>query len=192
MCKLCFCIKSKNLRWLNEQVKRLLNFNTPAVSPNMDFQVWLQCWCYHYYLLVWCCLGNCDVRHLCGFIASHWNKKHCKKARFLPNTHVQKFFPNVHCPLILGQFAKRFVETAWRQKISTPGISRNSSTLLSGCYVCYHFLYLFFRPGLNFFGKIYLIWLSWDFVVLPNFKKQQNFEIFITTCLYMTLSIYLL
>ena len=38
MCKLSVCI-SKNLRWLNEQVKRVLRSDTRPVSRLYDFQV---------------------------------------------------------------------------------------------------------------------------------------------------------
>ena len=56
------CI-SKNLRWLNEQVKRVLRCDTRPVWRLYDFLVWLQCWLYHYYLLIWRCLSNYDVRY---------------------------------------------------------------------------------------------------------------------------------
>ena len=69
-CKLSVCI-SKNLRWLNEQVKKVLRSDTRPVSRLYDFQVWLQCWRYHYYLLIWRCLSNYDVRYLCAYIKSH-------------------------------------------------------------------------------------------------------------------------
>ena len=69
-CKLSVCT-SRNLRWLNKQVKRVRRSDTRLVSRLYDFQVWLQCWCYHYYLLVWRCLSNYDVRYLCAYIKSH-------------------------------------------------------------------------------------------------------------------------
>ena len=69
-CKLSVCI-SKNLRWLDKRVKKVLRSDTRPVSRLYDFQVWLQCWRYHYYLLVWLCLSNFDVRYLCAYIKSH-------------------------------------------------------------------------------------------------------------------------
>ena len=69
-CKLCVCL-SKNLKWLNKQFKRPLRSDTRPVSRLYDFQVWLQCWRYHYYLLIWRCLSNYDVRYLCAYIKSH-------------------------------------------------------------------------------------------------------------------------
>ena len=54
MYKLSVCI-SKNLRWLNEQSKRVLRYDTRSVSRLYDFQVWLQCWRYHYHLLICLC-----------------------------------------------------------------------------------------------------------------------------------------
>ena len=68
--KLSVCI-SKNLRWLNKPVKIVLRSDTRPVACLCDFQVWLQCWCYHYYLLIWHCLSNYDVRYLCAYIKSH-------------------------------------------------------------------------------------------------------------------------
>ena len=74
---LSVCI-SKNLRWLNsqkskesKQVKRVLRSDTRMVSRFYDFQVWLQCWRYHYCLLIWRCLSNYDIRYLCAYIKSH-------------------------------------------------------------------------------------------------------------------------
>ena len=63
--------ESKNLKWLNKQVKRVLRSDTRPVSRLYDFQVWLQCWRYHYYLLIWRCLSNYGVRYLCAYIKSH-------------------------------------------------------------------------------------------------------------------------
>ena len=65
------CI-NKNLRRLNEQVKRLLSMTHDRFHV-YDFQVWLQCWRYHYYLLIWPCLSNCDNRSLYAYIKPHWN-----------------------------------------------------------------------------------------------------------------------
>ena len=45
--------------------------DTRPVSRLYDFQMWLQCWRYHYYLLIWCCLSNYDVRYVYAFIKSH-------------------------------------------------------------------------------------------------------------------------
>ena len=36
-----------------------------------DFQVRLQCWWYHYYLLIRCSLSNYDVTYLFAYIKSH-------------------------------------------------------------------------------------------------------------------------
>ena len=69
-CKLSVCI-SKNLRWLTKQVKRVLRNDTWLVSRLYDFQVWLQCWRYHYCLLIWRCLSNFEVRYLCAYVKSH-------------------------------------------------------------------------------------------------------------------------
>ena len=69
-CKLSVCL-SKNLRWLNEQFKRVLRSDTRPVSRLNNFQVWLQCWRYHCYLFTWLSLGNFDARHLCAYIISH-------------------------------------------------------------------------------------------------------------------------
>ena len=64
------CI-SKNLRWLNKQVKRVLRSDTRPVSRLYDFQVWLQCWRCHYYLIIWRCLSNHEVRYLYAYFKSH-------------------------------------------------------------------------------------------------------------------------
>ena len=69
-CNLFVCI-SKDLRWWNKQVKRVLRSDTRPVSRLSDFQVWLQCWRYHYYLRIWHFLSNYDVRYLCAYIKSH-------------------------------------------------------------------------------------------------------------------------
>ena len=39
---------SKNLQWLNKQVKRVLRHDTRTVSRLNNFQLWLQSWRYHY------------------------------------------------------------------------------------------------------------------------------------------------
>ena len=56
---------------MNKQVKRVLRSDTGPVSRLYHFQVWLQCWRYHYYLIIWSCLSNYDVRYLCVYIKSH-------------------------------------------------------------------------------------------------------------------------
>ena len=70
MCKLALCI-NKNLRWLNKQVKRVLISDKQLISRLYDFQVWLQCWRYNYYLLTWHSLSNYDVRHTHTYIDIH-------------------------------------------------------------------------------------------------------------------------
>ena len=56
---------------MNKQVKRVLRSDTRSVLRLYDFQLWLQWWRYHYYLLFWHCLSNYDVRYLCAYIKSH-------------------------------------------------------------------------------------------------------------------------
>ena len=56
------CI-SKNLRCLKKEVKRVLRYDTRPVSRLYKFQMWLQCWRYHYYLLIWHFLSNYEVRY---------------------------------------------------------------------------------------------------------------------------------
>ena len=66
-CKLSVCL-NKNLRWLNEQVKRVLRYLTRPISRLYDFQMRLQCWRYNYHLPIWRCLSNYDVRYLCDIL----------------------------------------------------------------------------------------------------------------------------
>lgn len=46
-------------------------FFSDMIRPTLhllDFQVYLWCWRYHYYLFIWCCVSTCDARHLCLYI----------------------------------------------------------------------------------------------------------------------------
>ena len=49
------------VEWTSQKSTKELRIDTRPVS----------CWCYHYYLLIWRCLRNYDVRYLCTYIKSH-------------------------------------------------------------------------------------------------------------------------
>ena len=94
MCKLSVCI-SRNLRWLNKQVKRVLRSDIRPVSRLYDFQVWLQCWRYHYHLLIWRCLSIYDARYLCAYIKSN-------RSNVLSVNAVEATFPVIYLCLLFS------------------------------------------------------------------------------------------
>ena len=63
--------------------------NTQPVSSLYDFQVWLQCSRYHYYLLIWDCLSSYDV-HILNLIETMFSFNTAKLTCTLPNLPVGK------------------------------------------------------------------------------------------------------
>ena len=61
--------ESQMVEWTSEIV---LIYDTRPASRLCNFQLWLQFWHYHYYLLIWRCLSNYGLRYLCAYIKSHW------------------------------------------------------------------------------------------------------------------------
>ena len=63
-CNFSVCI-SRNLRWLNKQVQKSTKewYTTGFTSLRFSSVIKI-CWLYHYYLLIWRCLSNYDIRYM--------------------------------------------------------------------------------------------------------------------------------
>ena len=110
--------------WINKWKE-----NTQPVSHLHDFQVLLQYWRCHYYLLIWRCLSKYHVDTL-NLIVTMVFCEHCKNYR--------QFTKSTSAEILRISFGDSTgsVETVHRRKISTPGNQKNCSTLRSGSYLC--------------------------------------------------------
>ena len=131
---------------INKQAKRVLRSDTRPVSCLYDVQVWLRCWSYHYYLLIWRCLSN-YVRYLCAYIKS--NRSDVLSAKKVETTfaviYLCLFFSvglNFSIKYVSYDSFKIFLSSRMRKnskilKFLLPYVPIWPSTSISsGCWIC--------------------------------------------------------
>ena len=154
---------------------------TWPVSRVYDFQVWLQCWRYHYYLLIWCCLTNFDVRYLWAYIKSY------RDDVFLWTLQkILELYPILWSLVSISSANRQFLQVLGRVTRNCPSMENHQTRTLEEILVLYAAEATFaitsscllFSTSLKFsieyvlYDSLKIYDFIYDFICcLPNFKK---------------------